>query len=982
MSSWCPCHGLSVATVAMANSCPAMLQLQSHYHSQRLGSVGPSLGLSGARSAARCSFWYRIGRGSPLFATLRDHEAGGLESSSASRAVGVRASSSIECVDRVPQGGSGSEIEALDESLANGNGSCSGNAMLQELPELDWVALDETRQLDTEEFLFTQDYLDSLDYDSFITEPQERSFAEEQVVLKLGSATIAEKTSRPKSVRINVVRTARKGARALPASIAEVLPVKPETSIKFYIGLYGALLRAGRIKDSLVLLGEMDKAGKLNQMKVNHSKFYEACKARGTVEDGFTFMKIMINNAKLQHYTMLLSLCCHARDIDGALRVLALLESRGLKADCMFYTTLISACSKAGKVDLLFQIFHEMELHDVEPSVHTFGAMIDGCARAGQLPKAFGAYGIMISKNVKPDRVIFNTLINACSRAGAVQRAFDVLTDMKSEATPVKPDHVTYGALIAACARGGEVEKALEVYESMRESNVKGSPECYTAIVHACSQKGELEYALTVYDHLKQDGVKPDEVFFSAMIDVAGHSKDIKKAFSMLDSMKKDGLKPGPVVYSSLMGVCSNLGEWEKALELYEDIRVAGLRPTVSTYNALMTALCEAEQFDQALSVLKDLKDAKMRPNQISYSILMKACEKEGKADMALELYMNARAEGIKSNQVICESITGLCLHQIQSSALAPQICSSMLPVPTDSSNVSPQDKWATWALAIYRQTIEAGALPTVETLSQLLGCLRKPEEPTKAVTSFDDRTMMAFLGQPQQAITSTGYDGFSIYDPRALSLFEEASALKIVPTFNYTTIQPIVISAETMPVYAAEVCLLTVLKGLKQRHAAGARVSGVTIKLQVEKKESFRPKGGLVSMKTANKTGQAVAALLRRLGLKAQGHESSGELRLTLLEVQKWLQPKPTPTTTMKTPFAALEKTSSPYSLLARTIADQQRAIRLGTVTPHLQALDLMTDLDMSEGLFHADDFAKMERSKGAATRAPKKSLQRSRSF
>lgn len=60
---------------------------------------------------------------------------------------------------------------------------------------------------------------------------------------------------------------------------------------------------------------------------------------------------------------------------------------------------------------------------------------------------------------MKPDRVIFNTLINACSRAGAVQRAFDVLTDMKSEATPVKPDHVTYGALISACARKGEVRR-------------------------------------------------------------------------------------------------------------------------------------------------------------------------------------------------------------------------------------------------------------------------------------------------------------------------------------------------------------------------------------------------------------------------------------------------------------------------------------------------------------------------------------------
>ena len=68
---------------------------------------------------------------------------------------------------------------------------------------------------------------------------------------------------------------------------------------------------------------------------------------------------------------------------------------------------------------------------------------------------------------MKPDRVIFNTLINACGRAGAVQRAFDVLTDMKSEATPVKPDHVTYGALISACARGGEVAFTLLSFNAL-----------------------------------------------------------------------------------------------------------------------------------------------------------------------------------------------------------------------------------------------------------------------------------------------------------------------------------------------------------------------------------------------------------------------------------------------------------------------------------------------------------------------------------
>lgn len=77
----------------------------------------------------------------------------------------------------------------------------------------------------------------------------------------------------------------------------------------------------------------------------------------------------------------------------------------------------------------------------------------------------------------------------------------------------------------------------------------------------------------------------------------------------------------------------------------------------------------------------------------------------------------------------------------------------------------------ATWALAIYRQTVEAGARPTVESLSLLLGCLRKPEKSAQTPT-FDDRSL-AFLGQPRQVTPPPGFDGFGIYDPRALALVE-----------------------------------------------------------------------------------------------------------------------------------------------------------------------------------------------------------------
>ena len=50
---------------------------------------------------------------------------------------------------------------------------------------------------------------------------------------------------------------------------------------------------------------------------MNHSRFYEACMTKGSVEEAIAFAKIMRVYSTLQHYTMLLGVCCHFKDIDG-----------------------------------------------------------------------------------------------------------------------------------------------------------------------------------------------------------------------------------------------------------------------------------------------------------------------------------------------------------------------------------------------------------------------------------------------------------------------------------------------------------------------------------------------------------------------------------------------------------------------------------------------------------------------------------------
>jgi hypothetical protein len=40
-----------------------------------------------------------------------------------------------------------------------------------------------------------------------------------------------------------------------------------------------------------------------------------------------------------------------------------------------------------------------------------------------------------------------------------------------------------------------------------------------------------------------------------------------------------------------------------------------------------------------------------------------------------------------------------------------------------------------------------------------------------------------------------------------AAMVLQEAASLKIMPSFDYTSVRPITINAETMPAFAAEVC-------------------------------------------------------------------------------------------------------------------------------------------------------------------------------
>ncbi|XP_047324853.1 pentatricopeptide repeat-containing protein MRL1, chloroplastic-like [Impatiens glandulifera] len=701
-----------------------------------------------------------------------------------------------------------------------------------------------------------------------------------------------------------------------------VTHVNTKHYISQQISSYKQLLKNGRLSECIELLEDLERKGLLNMEKIHHAEFFRKCKIEKAVKEAFHFTRL-IPSPTLSTFNMLMNVCACSQNSTGAFEVLHFVQVAGLKPDCKLYTTLISACARSGKVDEMFKVFHEMVNAGVEPNVHTYGALIDGCAKAGQVAKAFGAYGILRSKNVEPDRVVFNALITACGQSGAVHRAFDVLADMKAETHPIDPDHVTVGALIKACMDSGQLHRVREVYNMIHEYNIKGTPEVYTIAVHSCSLTGDCEFACSVYNDMKINGIVPDEMFLSALVDVMGHANNLDAAFEILEEARKQGIHMGIILYSSLMGACSNAKNCQKALELYKDIKSMGLKLTVSTMNALITALCDGDQVQKALEVLFEIKKTGLSPNIITYSVLLAACEKEDNLEAGLMLFSQAKNDGVTPSLVMSRCLIAMCLRRFKKAgALGESVMSFNLGRPQVDS------RWTSIALLVYRETITAGISPDMELFSQVLGCLKLPTGGGLRDKLIENLQVSG--GSSRRSNLCSLVDGFGEYDPRALSLFEEAVSLGIIPCVSVKESPIIKIDARELHIHTTEVYILTILKSLKHRLAAGAKLPNISILLPVEKTRILSPTGEK-EIRLAGRISQSVAASMRRLGLTYIGSESNGKVRINGVVVKKWLRPK------LDSPFnlkQQMELGSTQSRILGKGISHQQRSIRTGDLS------------------------------------------------
>ncbi|KAL0384014.1 UNVERIFIED_CONTAM: Pentatricopeptide repeat-containing protein MRL1, chloroplastic [Sesamum radiatum] len=395
--------------------------------------------------------------------------------------------------------------------------------------------------------------------------------------------------------------------------------------------------------------------------------------------------------------------------------------------------------------------------------------------------------------------------------------------------------------------------------------------------------------------------------------------------------MVNAGVEPNVHTYGALIDGCAKAGQVAKAFGAYGILRSKNVKPDRVVFNALITACGQSGAVDRAFDVLAEMR-AELQPidpDHVTIGALMKACASADQArdwQKAVELYEGIKSLNLKPTVSMMNALItalSMCLQRFQAA------CAFGEPVLSFTfGQVQLNSKWTSLALMVYRETIVAGAAPTKDELSQVLGCLQLPHDVSVRNRLIENLGLNTDTSKGANLLSLI--DGFGEYDPRAFSLLE--------------------------------VYFLTVLKGLKHRLAAGAKLPNVQILLPIEKAqiqtsagekminvassacrlyggpEAFR--GGFheyelckgptkflftwASYGRIQTISQAVAALLRRLGLSYQGNESYGKIRINGVIIRKWFQPK------LGSPYREKKiDLSSSIRHLGSGIRRQQRKIR-----------------------------------------------------
>ena len=482
--------------------------------------------------------------------------------------------------------------------------------------------------------------------------------------------------------------------------------------------------------------------------------------------------------------------------------------------------------------------FKRARKQGVQPNAHMYCATICACARRMEiatLPKrtrlvllnrAFNLYTEMGESRLHADAPVHNALLAACGAAKQFGRALSVFRNMQRQGC--KASERTYFELICIANSCGNGDEALKFYDMFKESGVAGSKQLYTTAIQACKHlRGgpNAGTAWNIWRDMEAARVAPDSLLFANLVSIAVNAWGAEGAEDVI-VQSRDYLAELPAEetdkavragYNTLLGWYAHKGRAEEMLAQLERMKSSGVVPDEDTYETLIVGCSKANDHRSIVSLFKQQREAGLPLTPLMYTWAVSAAVRAGDAAAAFDHAEMAWSEGVPRSQVITFWLLRGCvarvslIYQVGASSAygsggSGHVMSGVGPgmggvgpaagkrTAMSAESENPIEYWIGKAITAYRDTLDHGIEANIHILDRLLHCMRRP---------------MSHVDKP----TTMDRDN---YDPRALSIFEDAVQRGIVEAPIFQTEICKLQLEQAMPA-VAEVALLCVLRHLRK---------------------------------------------------------------------------------------------------------------------------------------------------------------------
>jgi pentatricopeptide repeat protein len=274
----------------------------------------------------------------------------------------------------------------------------------------------------------------------------------------------------------------------------------------------------------------------------NYSRFPEAM-AR---VDVFRFLgeEENANTIQAHHYNEAMTVLSKLGDVNGCIRILNSMLSRGMKVHRTTMNCLIAACAKAGEAHAAERWWRQMAQMGQSPNRATYASVIHAWVKAGDMCRAEEWLLAMRNAGYSPAkgfcRPIAHILLQADDNgedidpAVSLQQGCDVEIKRADRATHwllhfkdlgVLMDRSTINLLMSVYARNAEYGKAEQWIQHMMRAGISPNQSTFHALILAHIYAGKLEPALNWLQQMRKMGFEPGEAVVEALQNLQSGSR-------------------------------------------------------------------------------------------------------------------------------------------------------------------------------------------------------------------------------------------------------------------------------------------------------------------------------------------------------------------------------------------------------------------------------------------------------------------------